>query len=131
MRRFRLRGRVPGCLIILVAMFLCSGITTFAVDRLCYVNLTERLPMYPNATVKTRVHNLFSELGMGNTAVIMTTPDDPDTVRAWYAEETAPYLRLDARNNMPFSHVAHGQVDITHNPDGEGSQIILFGTCVN
>jgi hypothetical protein len=62
--------------------------------------------------------------------VILTSPDDPDSVRSWYAVHTGTYLREALRNNSPFFRMAQGQVDVTRNPDGDGSQIILFGTCV-
>ena len=128
------RKPAVGCLVIITAVLLCSGTSIFALDRICYGNLTQRLPIYPSATVETRSHNLFSEFGMGNTAMVLTTPDDPSTVRSWYAVHTGDYLREAVRNNSPFFRMAQGQVDITRisdDPDETGSQIILFGTCVN
>jgi hypothetical protein len=120
-----------GCLMVVLAVALCSGVVSFAVDRLCYGSLSQRLPLYPNAAVKSRAHNLFTEFGMGNTVIILITPDDPQTVRNWYAAETGSYVREAIRNNAPFFRMAQGTWDVTRNPDGEGSQIILFGTCVN
>jgi hypothetical protein len=128
---FKRGGMAFGCLMVIVAVILCSAVTSFAVDRLCYSNLSQRLPLYPNAEVKRRVHNLFTEFGMGNTVIVLVSSDDPDTVRDWYAAETGTYVRDALRNNTPFFRMAQGTVDVTHNPDGEGSQIILFGTCVN
>jgi hypothetical protein len=112
-------------------VFSCIGVTTFAADRLCYSNLSQRLPIYPNAEVKSRRHNLFTEFGMGNTVIVLISPDAPEAVRAWYAVHAGSYLREAVRNNTPFYRMAQGQVDVTRNPDGKGSQIILFGTCVN
>jgi hypothetical protein len=130
-RRPRLPRPVLGCLAIVVAVILCSGVSLFAADRLCYGALSQRLPLYPNAAVKQRVHNLFTEFGMGNTAITMTTPDDPTTVRNWYGARTGEYMRegLDSRS-IGFT-LARGQWDVTRDPDNPtGSQIILFGTCV-
>lgn len=131
MRFFRRGGLAFGCLWVIVAVLLCSGVTSFVVDRICYGNLSQRLPLYPNATVKSRIHNLFTEFGMGNTVFVLLSPDDPETVRSWYAAETGAYLREAIQNNTPFFRMAQGSVEVTRSPDGEGSQIILFGTCVN
>ena len=131
MKFFRRGGAGFGCLMLIVAVLLCTGVLSFAVDRICYGNLSQRLPLYPNAAIKTRVHNLFTEFGMGNTAFVLISPDDPQTVRDWYAAETGTYLRQSVQNDTPFFRMAQGSVEVTHNPDGDGSQIILFGTCVN
>ena len=130
-RRFRLPRPVAGCLVVVLAVIVCSTTAIFAADRICYGNLTQRLPIYPNATIKSREHNMLSEFGMGNTVVIMTSPDAPDVVRSWYAVRTGSYLRDALRNNTPFFRMAQGQVDVTHDPANDaGSQIILYGTCV-
>ena len=130
MKRLRLGRPAVGCLVILVAVILCGGITMFAADRICYGNLSQRLPIYPNATVSTRTHNLFTEFGMGNTVVVLDSPDSPDDVRSWYAVNTGSYVREALRNNTPFFRMAQGSATISDNGAG-GSQIILFGTCVN
>lgn len=119
-----------GCLVVVLAIVVCGSVSSFALDRLCYSNLSQRLPIYPDATVESRAHNLFTEFGMGNTVMVLTTPDEPDAVRSWYAIQTGSYLREALRNNTPFFRMSQGQVDVTRNPDGAGSQIILFGTCV-
>ncbi len=113
-----------------MAILVCSGTAFIAADRLCHSNLTQRLPIYPGATVKSREHNFMSEFGMGNTVLVLTSPDAPDKVRSWYGVQTGAYLRQALRNNTPFFRMAQGQIDVTDSPDGAGSQIILYGTCV-
>ena len=130
MKRLRLQGPALGCLVILAAVVLCGGITFFAADRICYGNLSQRLPIYPNATVSSRTHNLFTEFGMGNTVVVLDSPDSPDDVRSWYAVQTGSYLREALRSNTPFFRMAQGSATVSRSDTG-GSQIILFGTCVN
>lgn len=134
MKRIRISKPVLGCVIIPLAILLCGSTMVFALDRICYGNLTQRLPIYPNAEVTRRVHNLFTEFGMGNTVVTLQTLDTPEVVRSWYGVHTGDYLRESLRENTPFFRMAQGQVDVTRDPEtpgGTGSQIILFGTCVN
>ena len=101
-----------GCLVIFFAIILCTSTLTFAFDRICYGSLTQRLPIYPNATVVSSTHNLFSEFGMGSTSVALTSPDDPDTVRSWYAVRVSNYLKDAIKNNTPFYQLADGTVDV-------------------
>jgi hypothetical protein len=61
----------------------------------------------------------------------MASPDDPETVRSWYGVQTGSYLRDAVRNNTPFFRMAQGQWDVSRGENGVGSQIILYGTCVN
>ncbi len=129
-KRPRLPRSLAGCLVVIILVFLCSGVTTFVADRICYGTLSQRFPFYPNATVLTRTHNLFTELGMGNTVITLTSPDDPNTVRSWYAVHTGSYLREAIRNHTPFYTMAQGQVDVSRGDDGKGSLIIMFGTCI-
>jgi len=132
-RKWRLSRLMVGCLTIGVAVILCSGVSLFAANAICYSNLTQRLPIYPNATVKSRGHNFLTEFGMGDTEMVLISPDSPETVRSWYAVHTGSYLRDSLRNNTPFFRMAQGQVSVDYNPDdptGKGSQIILYGTCV-
>jgi hypothetical protein len=128
-RRSRLPRPVLGCLVVIVAIFLCSGVTMFAADRLCYGALSQRLPLYPDSTVISQTYNLFSAFGMGNTVVSMTTPDDQQTVRNFYGRATSTYM--DSRGSgSPFFTLAKGQWDVSRGDNGEGSLIILFGTCI-
>jgi hypothetical protein len=129
--RYQLPRPILGCLVIVAAVILCSGVSVIAADRICYSNLTQRLPIYPGATIKSREHNFLSEFGMGNTVVVMTSPDAPDAVRSWYAVHTGSYLRESLRNNTPFFRMAQGQANVTYDAANDaGSQIILYGTCV-
>lgn len=122
---------VLGCLVVVVGLIILVSVLLLTTDRICHTHLTQRLPIYPNAEITMRSHNLFSEFGMGNTVVVLTTSDEPDAVRSWYAVHTGAYLREALRNNTPFYRMAQGQVDVTRGPDGMGSQVILYGTCVN
>lgn len=124
-----------GCVGILVAMLICGGLTFAVVDGLCYAGLSQRMPIYPGATVTRQTHNLVRAYGMGNTVLVLYSPDDPDTVRAWYARETGTLLRNLLQSGNPRDGVirtlTQSQFDITRDESGAGSQILLFGTCAN
>jgi hypothetical protein len=120
---------------LLVGLVFCIGTTTFAIDRICYTGLSQRLPLYPNAEVRLRRHNLFTEFGMGNTALTLYTPDEPNDVQQWYGRNTGEYIRGTMENGGTIDRlalrIAQGDWDVTRDESGTGSQIILFGTCAN
>ncbi|HLU12309.1 MAG TPA: hypothetical protein VK003_21705 [Oceanobacillus sp.] len=124
-----------GCLGLGLALVFCVGTLTFAIDRVCYTGLSQRLPIYPNAEVRLRRHNMFSEFGMGNTAITLYSPDDPAVVRQWYGRQTGEYIRGTMDNGGMIDRlalrIAQGDWDVTRDESGTGSLIILFGTCAN
>lgn len=124
-----------GCFGLLAAMVICLTTTTFALDRVCYTGLSQRLPLYPNAEVRSRRHNMFSEFGMGNTVIVMYSPDEPDVVRSWYGRATGQYIRGTLETGTSIERLAQrlgqGQWDVTRDESGVGTQIILFGTCAS
>ena len=134
-RFFRKRRGCLGCIGVLAMMLLCGAVTSFTVDRICYAGLSQRLPIYPNAEVQMRSHNMFSEFGMGNTVIVLHSPDEPEVVRSWYAQQTGGYIRETMQSGAFIDRVAQriaqGDWDVTREEDGNGSQILLFGTCVN
>ncbi|GEM_PF-1086237 len=129
------RRSALGCLMIVAAVIVCGGLLSFGLDRICVGYLPQRLPIYPNATVTFRDHNLFTEFGMGNTVLILDSPDEPDVVRAWYATQTGTFLRASLDESDPIvsigRRIARVDWDVTRAEDGTGTQIILFTTCVN
>ncbi len=134
MKRPSVKG-LSGCLLVIILIAICGGTLTFAMDTMCYAGLTQRMPIYPGAEIVNEEHNMFRSFGMGNTTLTLFTPDDPETVRAWYAVRNGAWLRQSlqstdagARMLRTFSQY---QFDVTESPSGEGSQVILFGTCVN
>jgi hypothetical protein len=116
-------------------MLLCGTITTFTVDQICYAGLSQRLPIYPDAEVQRRSHNLLTEFGMGNTVIVLYSPDEPEVVRSWYGQQTGTYIRGTMESGSFIERVAQriaqGDWSVTRAESGSGSQIILFGTCVN
>lgn len=124
------RRPVGGCLLVILLVVIGLSVFLYGLDRVCYNGLSQRLPIYPGAEIVSSQHNLFSDFGMGNTVMVLTTPDDADEVRAWYARETGAYLRRALQTNDFAFRIAQGDWDISPLEDG-GAQVILFGTCAN
>lgn len=124
-----------GCLLVIILIVICTGTITLALDNICYAGLTQRIPIYPGAEIVNEEHNMFRQFGMGNTTITLITPDDPDTVRSWYASRNGTWLRQNLQSSDPGARLlrtfSQYQFDVTEAPNGEGSQVILFGTCVS
>jgi len=126
---------VVGCLMIVVVMSACILGSILSINGVCGAYLPQRLPTYPGAEVVAEGHNFLSSWGMGNTVLTLYTPDDPDTVRSWYAVQTGRFLRGAIENPTPITdlgrQIARVDFSIARAEDGVGTQIILFGTCLN
>ena len=119
-----------GCLFIFVLLFACLGSISFVLDQACMTTLTRRLPIYPDAETRVERHSFFRAFGVGETYFQLYTPDDPDTVQAWYGREVGTYMRQAVRDNDPFLRLGSGQWRVRRDESGTGSEITLFGTCV-
>jgi len=107
----------------------CLAGSALVTDTLCRQGFDRRLPVYPGAAVKWERHNFLSAFGMGETVMTLTSPDAPETVRAWYAATTAAAIR-DSVDDVPL-RLTRGEWTVDLDEDGTGSQIILHGLCVN
>jgi len=134
MKKRNLNGAF-GCLLVIVLIMICAGTITFTLDNVCYAGLTQRMPIYPGAEIVNEEHNMFRQFGMGNTTLTLITPDDQDTVRAWYAGRNGTWLRQSLQSDDPSARLlrtfSQYQFDVSEAPGGVGSQVILFGTCVS
>lgn len=126
-----LRRTLGGCLVILLAVLLCSVASVFAVDQMCYTSMSKRLPAYPNAELIAERHNLFRARGMGETYLEYRSSDDPDTVQRWYGENVGAVQREALRTGDQAYFMASADRSITAATDGSGSQIQLYGRCAN
>ncbi len=128
-------GPALGCLVIVVAVFACSVGSVLGFNGVCSVYFPERLPYYPGAEVRSEVHNFINPWGMGVTVATLYTPDDSNTVRSWYGVHIGTYLRNSVENPTPISYlgrqIARVDFNIARADDGVGTQIILYGTCLN
>lgn len=118
---------VIGTGVVLVVMTLCVVVTTLVLDDACSADMTERLPLYPGATVTFQQHNFLRQFGMGESVMILHTDDEVAVVRAWYSKAMGEiYSRMQRANLRRF-----GQTNYTVGADesGSGTQIILYGRC--
>jgi hypothetical protein len=91
--------------------------------------LRQAAAVYPGAAIKWERHNFLSAFGMGETVMALTSPDNPETVRAWYTTTTAAALRASV-DDVPL-RLTRGEWTVDPGEDGTGAQIILHGLCVN
>lgn len=122
------RRALASTLLVLVLMLACLGGLGFTVDRICAANLALRLPVYPGAEVVRDRHNFITTFGMGETILQLHSEDDPAAVREWYARNTGEVLRENVNN--AFFQWTRGEWVVDPAQEGEGSQIILHGTCM-
>lgn len=120
-----------GCLVVLVLVFACAGLTSLVLDVVCHQALTQRLPFYPGAEIVTERHNLFRRFGMGETFIELYAPDPSSEVREWYARTTAPRERELRRSGSTGYRLTNASWVVYRAEDGTGSQIFLLGTCAN
>ncbi|NDJ62657.1 MAG: hypothetical protein GYB67_16155 [Chloroflexi bacterium] len=129
-RRRDWRGPI-GCVVVIGGIAACLGIASFSLDAICRAGLSQRLPNYPDAEVVSQL----GSFGMGTTVIVLASDDEPDVVRAWYGNITGEYARESIGSTDPVVQASRSLTradwDVTASEDGSGSQIILFGTCVN
>lgn len=114
---------------IVLAVLLCSGGTVLTLDQLCYITLSNRLPIYPGAEIRVERHNFFRPFGMGETYVELHTPDDGDTVGRWYGETAGRYSREAVRTNNFTYRLASAERSFRRAEDEVGTFIQLYGAC--
>ncbi|MBE2270042.1 MAG: hypothetical protein IAE80_17525 [Anaerolinea sp.] len=124
-----------GCLVVVVAIVTCSVGSVVGFNAVCSAYLPQRLPVYPDSEITQRTHNFIQEWGMGITTMVLYSPDDSNTVRSWYGVHTGTFLRESIENPTPITYlgrqIARVDFSIATDESGVGTQIILFGTCLN
>ena len=109
----------------------CAVVSTLAMDTICYNTLSQRLPVYPGATITVERYSFMRRYGMGETILVLNSDDATDTVREWYGHERgrlAQQIRRDRTMNL-FYGFTTAVSSVTTAEDGTGSQIVLSGAC--
>jgi hypothetical protein len=127
-------SRTVGCLLVPIVLFICLSITTVALNGVCQSGLRERLPIYPGAAVRSERYNFLVPFGVGQTIVTLYAPASQEDVRNFYGMATGSYIRRTNNTSNPIESIARyitrGQYDVSRAEDGEGTLVILFGSCV-
>lgn len=95
------------------------------IDQLCVADAERRLPYYPGSERVEESHNGLRVRGIGNSLEVGFTPDDLETVQAWYDQLTIELLnsgRPRGVNNLIRRLEA--------NAEGEGTFIFYLTQCV-
>lgn len=125
-RRHNPRNVLAGVVLIIVGVVVLSVLTATFIDNRCYDDSTAWLPVYPNATVQSVKYDYFRAWGIGETKMILVSPDDRITVNTWYAN---------AMEEIAKKYTGRGLADsdyqIRRNPNGDGSVITLSSACAN
>jgi len=110
---------------------LCGAISILTIDSICWNGMTQKLPIYPNATITFQRHNFLRSFGMGTTVMMLDSDDSSDVVREWYGRSVGAAARAAKDSGNRFYDIPIGRFSITRAEDGTGSQIILSGDCIS
>ena len=116
---------------IFVAMLACGGISIAAMDAVCWGGLSQKLPIYPGATVTFQRHNFLRPFGMGTTVMILDSDDPVENVRDWYGRAAGAASKAAEERGDPFYYIPIGRASVTRAEDGTGTQIVLSGDCIS
>ena len=116
---------VRNIVLLLLLVFGCPGSIAVVGDIACNISIETWLPYYPGAELVSAEHNFIRVRGMGSSLMIFQTPDDPETVEAFYYQHIL---------DLTTDHVPRGMgatdFNAEPNPDGEGSVLALYTHCI-
>ena len=69
-------------------------------DQLCRNDVAQRLPLYPNATLRSAEHDFLRVRAAGRTEMSFTTPDDLEEVRDWNRKVTLSLLEREQMRGL-------------------------------
>ena len=94
------------------------------VDQLCYSDTVGRQAIYPGAEIIESEHSFLRPRAFGFTRLMLSTPDDIETVRQWIRDMNLELLRQDR-----FRGLSSLNWQAQPNPDGDGSLLIYTSSC--
>lgn len=121
------RRMLIGTLIVTVIMFSCLVVSVIGIDGLCVADVGPRLPFYAGATITSERNTMFRRFGMGETIIILYSPDDNQTVTGWYGRTVGAKLKENLDKGLRQFGSTRWTVGLAE--DGTGSQIILYSRC--
>ena len=126
----RWRNRILAIVAVPVAMLLCLGVFSLTLDQLCYSGLTQRLPIYPGATVVFEEHNGLRAFGSGETLMLIETTDPVETVQEWYGRNAGGAVRrMRQQGQQVLISLTTVNYSVIALEDDSGAQVTLSGIC--
>jgi hypothetical protein len=116
------RSPLIGCIVVPVVAVLFIVALVVGSDQYCRYEINQRLPIYPGATLASQDFNGLRVRATGASQMVVSTPDDPETVRVWYRE-----LNLERVKKEGPQGIATVNFFVEPSPQGEGS-IISYAT---
>lgn len=110
--------------VLILIICACSGISVVGVNFICISSATTWLPIYPGAQVVSDSHTFLSTFGMGETLLVLATPDAEPEVYSWYA---VAIRKVSQQNNPP--RIARTKWATAEGEDGNGTLITLYSAC--
>lgn len=113
------RRKPAGCFSFLLIALAIPALFFLGSDQLCSYDIGRRLPYYPEATLISSDHNGIRLRGLGTTRMVFATPDDYETVAAWYRA-----LNLEQLDKGIFNGLA--AINRWAEPDPEGAGTLIY-----
>lgn len=118
------RSPLVGCLVVTLVVVLFIVALVFGSDQYCRYEINQRLPIYPESTLVSQEFNGLRPRATGASQVVVSTPDDPETVTEWYRQ-----LNLERVKREGPQGLASVNYVVEANPEGEGSVIYYRTEC--
>ena len=90
-------------------------------DQLCRYDIQRRLPPYPGAEIVSSEHDFLRPQALGETSIVLTTPDNPETVREWYRQLNLTLLEQNRLRGL-------AAIDRRFEADATGGTTIIYNT---
>jgi hypothetical protein len=118
------RSPLVGCVSVPILAVLFIVALVFGSDQYCRYEINQRLPIYPGATLVSKNFNGLRARATGASQMVYNTPDDVETVKAFYRE-----LNLERVQRERPQGIATVNFLVEPNPQGEGSVISYATEC--
>lgn len=112
-------------LIIIVGTFICLAGLVFTVDNMCFQEAQIWIPRYPNAEVISETYTGSRPFGIGETILVLRSPDSVIDVRQFYRE-----VRGLQNPNAATQTLGNPRFQLSEDPEG-GTRIILTSACAS
>lgn len=109
--------------VMLVFVVICLAVILVAADQVCRMNIDQWMPLYPGAEEVRLEYDFARPRALGTTLGLYHTPDDEETVRQFYRENTLALLQAEQTRGL-----ATTDWNTEPQPDG-GTRIILYSEC--